>query len=123
MLSTILTKVEFEQISYEQRLALQRVEYGLEDVKAMNATTDEYIDKFIPFRINKEISKFFQTVLEDYQDIVLKAKMLERSKLKDLYTHLCNQNVSDLKAEFKDDMLNLKDKLQQDITAIDLTKS
>ena len=96
------------------------MQYGLEDVKAMNATTDEYVDKFIPFRISKEISKFLQSVLSDYDDIVLKAKVYERSKLKDLYSYLCKQTNYDTKVLFQENMTNLKETLKNDIESIDL---
>ena len=43
----------------------EKVSYALTDLKNLIMTTDVYIDKFLPFRLNKEMSNFLQFVVPE----------------------------------------------------------
>jgi chromosome segregation ATPase len=53
--------------SLEQKINFnfEKVSYALTDLKNLIMTTDCYIDKFLPFRMNKEMANFLQFVLEE----------------------------------------------------------
>jgi hypothetical protein len=48
-MSTLLTREEHQRLSEETHLQLQKMHYSCADVRSMNLTTDQYIDKFLPF--------------------------------------------------------------------------
>jgi|LakMenE01Jun11ns_1017448.scaffolds.fasta_scaffold8305618_1 hypothetical protein len=43
----------------------EKVSYALTDLKNLMCTTDAYIEKFLPFRINKELGNYLQFVLDE----------------------------------------------------------
>ena len=58
----------------------------------MNLTTDQYIDKFLPFRIAKDITNILCQVLGENEDYVLKAQICEKNKLRELYLYLTSND-------------------------------
>ena len=58
----------------------------------MNLTTDQYIDKFLPFAIAKDITKILCQVLGNNEEQVLKAQICEKNKLRELYVYLTSND-------------------------------
>ena len=78
----------------------------------MNLTTDNYIDKFFPFRIMKEVGFYLQKVLSEEQVHIV--QKLERDKMKELYRHLTKEeNENEVNALFKRNMLELFQRLKE----------
>ena len=62
------------------------MQYAVMDIANMNLTTDNYIDKFLPFKIIKDVVRFFRLVLPQEQMTCIEE--LERVKYKQLYKYL-----------------------------------
>jgi hypothetical protein len=56
---------EFKKMDQKMHYNFEKVSYALTDLKNLIMTTDVYIDKFLPFRLNKEMSGFLQFVLDE----------------------------------------------------------
>lgn len=80
----------------------EKVSYALTDLKNLMCTTDAYIEKFLPFRINKELGNYLQFVLDESQ--MRKIKILEKEKLQELYRQIIKDEEQ---PSFKTKMIKL----------------
>lgn len=80
----------------------EKVSYALTDLKNLMMTTDVYIEKFLPFRINKEMSAFLQFVMSEEQ--MNKLKVIEKQKQRDMYRSLIKEEQT---IHFKTQMMQL----------------
>ena len=55
----------FNQNEEDMKYNFEKVSYALTDLKNLMCTTDAYIEKFLPFRINKELGNYLQFVLDE----------------------------------------------------------
>ena len=76
------------------------------DLQNTIKTTDTFIDKFLPFRMFKELSSFLQLVLPE--EMVRKVRLLETTKVKELYALLIKDEEM---ADFKKKMTELQEEL------------
>jgi hypothetical protein len=76
---TLLPKDTFAKLEAKLNLNLEKVRFSMTDLKNLMMTTDVYIDKFLPFKMNKEMSSFLQYVMSEEQ--MRKLKIVEKQKL------------------------------------------
>lgn len=60
----------------------------------MNLTTDQYIEKFLPFRVAKDITRILCFVHHDDEELCSRAMICEKQNLKNLYLYLCSNDES-----------------------------
>ena len=61
----------------------RKVVYSCRDLNNKLKTTDRYIDQFLPFRMIKEVSHFFEYLMP--AELSKKIEVLRKEKIKDLY--------------------------------------
>ena len=64
-LQKMLAKTEYEADFSKLSKGLSVVENRCDDLRNMNMTTDQYIDKFLPFRFVKDLTQILCFVHED----------------------------------------------------------
>ena len=96
------------------------MQYRQADLKNMNLTTDQYIDKFLPFRVAKDMTKILCFVHEDDEELALKAKLYEKDTLKNLYMYLCSNEHQESSVEFKSNLIMLNEELKSEFESFDV---
>lgn len=61
----------------------RKVVYSCRDLNNKLKTTDRYIDQFLPFRMIKEVSHFFEYLMP--AELSKRIEVLRKEKIKDLY--------------------------------------
>lgn len=75
---------------------INRIRFGLEDLSSNLMTTDNYLDKYLPFRIQNFISETLENVLPE--DELENLKEFEKVKYKHIHKKiLIDEGVSNLK--------------------------
>ena len=76
-------KTEFERFLQSDDARWAKISYEHIDLVNALKTTDTFIDKFLPFRLFKEMSVFLEEVMD--KESVRQLKRMERGKMKALY--------------------------------------
>jgi len=58
----------------------------------MILTTDQYIDKFLPFRITKSYTEVLCQIFANNKEYVHRAQVIEKNKLSELYVYLTSNS-------------------------------
>ena len=91
------------QIQHNNYLELKEIDFGLEDLELNQNTTDNYLDKYIPFRIQNFISENLEVIMsQDQADKFMrfekrKYKLMHSKILQDEGVSTLNKNPTDLK--------------------------
>ena len=95
-------KTEFERFLESDNARWAKISYEHIDLVNALKTTDTFIDKFLPFRLFKEMSVFLEEVMD--KESVRQLKRMERGKMKTLYEQLFlkDEEVPDFKKKMND---------------------
>ena len=69
---------------------IQKLKFGLDDIDKNLTTTDNYLDKYLPFRIQNLISETLENVLDKEQ--IQKLTIFEGEKFKSLHERILADN-------------------------------
>ena len=79
---------------------IRRITFGLEDLNSNLMTTDNYLDKYLPFRLQNFISETLENILSE--DSLAKLKDFEKVKYKHMHEKiLVDEGVSQLKKSYE----------------------
>ena len=95
-------KTEFERFLQSDDARWAKISYEHIDLVNALKTTDTFIDKFLPFRLFKEMSVFLEEVMD--KESVRQLKRMERGKMKALYDQLFlkDEEIPDFKKKMND---------------------